>query len=122
MWTYVITTGALRNPDGETAGFGYSGFGEGLNNPAMQNVHDVGPIPEGDWTIGRFFDDPGGKGPLVAHLTPAEGTETYGRSGFMVHGDNKAMDHTASHGCIILSRNLRETLIASSDRALKVIA
>jgi hypothetical protein len=121
-WKYSQTTGQLVNPAGSGVGLGYSGCGEGLNSPAQQAVACVGPIPQGDWEIGAFFDDLGGKGPIVAHLTPAAGTETFGRSGFMVHGDNAAGDHTASEGCVILPRVLREQLMASSDRTLTVTA
>jgi hypothetical protein len=122
MWEYRQSTGELTSPAGVIIGLGYSGRDAGLNDPRAQNIHDVGPIPQGEWQFGRFFDDHGGKGPLVAHLTPEEGTETFGRSGFMIHGDNHAMNHTASHGCIILGRTLREALVGSSDRALRVVA
>jgi hypothetical protein len=71
-----------------------------------------GPIPRGAWTIGLFFDDSGGKGPVVSHLTPRDGTETFGRSGFMLHGDNSAADHTASEGCIVAPRFIREQIAA----------
>jgi hypothetical protein len=121
MWKYQVTTGDTSNPAGQVIGVGYSGRFEGLNNPAMQAEHNVGPIPVGKWTIGRFFDDPE-KGKIVAHLTPCEGTETHGRSGFMIHGDNKAMNHTASEGCIILGHYQRETMMASNDRILEVVA
>lgn len=121
-WKYSQTTGRLIDPNGDVAGIGYSGRGVGLNNPLQQDVPDVGPIPQGDWTIGEFFDDPGGKGPVVAHLTPMDGTETFGRSGFMIHGDNDAMNHTASEGCIILLRSLRAMVAASTDRVLIVTA
>jgi hypothetical protein len=43
-WTYKQSTGELDH-NGAAIGAGYSGHGAGLNNPAMQNVHDVGPIP-----------------------------------------------------------------------------
>jgi hypothetical protein len=92
----------------------------GLNNPAEQSVEGVGPIPQGEWTIGSFFDDLGGKGPMVAHVTPASSTEAFGREGIMIHGDNGAADHTASEGCIILPRLLREQIMSSGDRALVV--
>jgi hypothetical protein len=121
-WKYEQQTGRLTNPSGNFVGLGYSGRGEGLNNPAMQQVKDVGPIPRGKWSIGRFVDDLGGKGMIVAHLTPAPETETYGRAGFMVHGDNKAANHTASEGCIVLWRLLREMMMASNDRVLIVVA
>jgi hypothetical protein len=117
MWTYSQTSGELVTPENN----GYSGCGEGLNNPLAQNLHDVGPIPQGDWTIGKFFNDPGGKGPIVAHLYPGDGTETYGRTGFYIHGDNEAMNHTASEGCIILERAMREAIATSGDNALHVI-
>ena len=120
MWTYEVTSGKLINPDGTCVGEGYSGNGAGLNNVEMENVPMRGPIPAGKWTIGRFFDDPGDKGPIVAHLTPQEGTDAYARSGFMIHGDNSALDHSASEGCVILPHALREMLMASNDRTLNV--
>lgn len=119
MWTYNSANGNLSH-NGALVGTGYSGHNEGMNNPALQNVRMVGPIPQGSWTIGHFFDDPGGKGPIVCHLTPAEGTVTFGRGGFMIHGDNSEADHTASEGCIILARPLREAVQASEDAELLV--
>ena len=109
-WTYHSDTGLIENPTGFMLGGGYSGNGAGLNNPAMESVHNHGPIPRGLWMIGLFSDDPGGKGPCVAHLTPFDGTETFGRSGFMIHGDNSALDHSASEGCIIAPRFIREQI------------
>ena len=119
MWTYEVTSGKLINPDGTCVGEGYSGNGAGLNNVEMENVPMRGPIPAGKWTIGRFFDDPE-KGPIVAHLVPDLDTNTFGRSGFMIHGDNSALNHSASEGCIILPHALREMLMASNDRTLNV--
>jgi len=128
-WTYAQSTGNLTDPNGDFAGTGYSGNSQGLNNPAMQNVHNEGPIPQGQWTIGAFFDDPVPtppdglvhKGPVVTHLTPNAGTQTFTRSGFMIHGDNAAMNHTASDGCIILSNSLRQQIRASLDNTLNVV-
>jgi hypothetical protein len=119
-WKYSQATGELRSPAGSCVGVGYSGHGAGVNNPTFENVAMVGPIPRGLWGIDSFFDDAHGKGPVVAHLTPAPGTETFGRSGFMLHGDNAAMDRTASEGCIVLPRSLREMVMSSGDRALVV--
>lgn len=120
MWTYDSTTGNVTNPDGTFLGTAYSGNGVGLNNPAMENIHNHGPIPRGQWTIGAFFDDPE-KGPIVCHLSPAETTDTYGRSGFMIHGDNKALDNTASEGCIVAPRFVRDRISESADRVLQVV-
>jgi hypothetical protein len=122
MWRYSQASGDVTDPSGKPVGIGYSGRGAGLNNPLMQATPDVGPIPRGAWTIGTFFDDPGGKGPIVAHLKPWCSTETYGRSGFMVHGNNAALNHTASEGCIILPRVVRELVRASGDTELDVTA
>ena len=44
MWTYDQLSGALGK-DGQRVATGYSGFGQGKNNPDMENVLDVGPIP-----------------------------------------------------------------------------
>lgn len=122
MWSYEVTSGSVSR-DGVLAGTGYSGHGEGLNNPAMEHVQNVGPLPRGRYTIGPFFDDLNhpGKGRVVAHLTPQPGTDDYGRSGFMIHGDNIEMDHSASHGCIILMREVRRAMAGSDDTELDVV-
>jgi hypothetical protein len=46
----------------------------------------------------------------------------FGRSGFFIHGDNQAMNHTASEGCIILPHAARIAIASSGDRGLRVIA
>jgi Protein of unknown function (DUF2778) len=121
MFSYSQTSGILKNADGTVIGRGYSGHGRGLDDPAFADQHNIGPIPQGKWIIGRFFDDFGGKGPIVCHLLPQDGTEAYGRSGFMIHGDNHEQNYSASHGCIILSREGREKIAASYDGVLEVV-
>lgn len=120
MWTYDSSNGNLSH-DGNFIGVGYSGNTTGLNNPAEENVVAVGPIPRGSWTIGAFFNDPGGKGPIVAHLTANPGTDLFSRDGFMIHGDNAALNHSASEGCIILARPYRQQISASGDTDLQVV-
>jgi Protein of unknown function (DUF2778) len=120
MWTYETSSGNLTH-NGNFIGVGYSGNTSGLNNPAEENIHDVGPIPRGAWTIGAFFDDPEGKGPLVAHLTPNPGTNDFARSGFMIHCDNAALNHTASEGCIILAHPYRQQIADSGDTDLQIV-
>lgn len=119
-WTYDVETGSFGH-NGVLIGRGYSGEGEGLNSVAHEQDKDVGPIPRGTWIIGKFFDDPGGKGPVVAHLSAAKGTETFGRDGFMIHGDNRERNETASHGCLILDKPVREQVKASGDNVLVVL-
>lgn len=129
MWTYQQDNGLLTR-DGVHCGTGYSGHGEGRNNPAMEAVRNVGPIPRGKYTIGPFFDDPSkpatattpahsGKGPIVCHLIPDSSNEMRGRAGFMIHGNNATND--ASHGCIIFARLLRELVRDSKDTGLTVV-
>jgi hypothetical protein len=118
-FVYEQATGELYFGDAvkglTSLGLCYSGHGVGLNNSAYEDVHDVGPIPQGCYTIGRFFDDLGGKGPIVAHLAADAGNRMFGRSGFMIHGDNARGDHSASEGCIIASHNLRLEIAAEVE-------
>lgn len=50
--TYRQSTGELLDANGVVIGVGYSGSPAGKNNPAMQNVVDVGPIPQGTYHVG----------------------------------------------------------------------
>lgn len=120
-WTYAQKTGELQR-DGEHVATGYSGNGEGKNSPEMQSVRNVGPIPQGEWAItGPPLNTPE-HGPYVLRLTPKDETETFGRSGFLMHGDSKNAPGTASHGCVIMPRSAREQVWNSGDRDLQVIA
>ena len=119
-WSYEVSTGKITTPQGFTLGEGYSGNGAGLNNSAMEAVHDVGPIPRGEYQIGEFFDD-AVKGPIVCHLTPVAPFAALGRSGFMIHGDNQLLNHTASEGCIVAARFIREQISESGDTILEVV-
>jgi len=121
MWTYAQQTGALLQ-DGQPVATGYSGFDDGKNNPAMQAVHDLGPIPQGEWTIvGPPVNTPD-HGPFVLHLQPAPATNTFGRSGFLMHGDSIEAPGCASHGCVIMPRTVREQVWNSGDTDLEVVA
>ena len=117
MFTYKQTNGLLDH-DGVAVGMGYSGHAEGRNNPAMQAVHNVGPIPQGLYAIGPPHDTPT-HGPHVMPLTPV-GHDALGRSGFLMHGDN--VKHDASLGCIIMLRTVRDVVSASVDKQLTVVA
>lgn len=118
-WVYEQSTGILEH-NGEEVGVGYSGNGSGLNNPKLQMVHNHGPIPQGFWEIGIFFDDLY-LGPCVAALKPQAPETIFGRGGFFIHGDNQALNHSASDGCIILSKTFREAIRDSNDNQLQVI-
>lgn len=103
---------------GKVEGTGYSGKGEGVDNPDKEDVPNVGPIPRGEWSIGDPYDDKK-KGPVVLPLKPV-GHDAHKRTGFLIHGDNKEMNKTASNGCIILSKVLRERIAKSGVKKLVV--
>lgn len=122
-WEYSQSTGELTHIDNQTGartpiGTGYSGNGVGLNNPNMQNEPFTGPIPQGTYYIG---DATTTKGPLTLPLTPRQGTDTFGRDLFRIHGDNSCDCQSASEGCIILQRSIREQINDSGDRILRVV-
>ena len=121
MWAYEQKTGALLH-DGELVEKGYSGFDEGKNNPSMQALHDVGPIPSGEWKVSGPPTTTAEHGPFVLKLTPSNNTNTFGRAGFLMHGDSLHAPGCASKGCIILSRTTREQVWNSGDWDLDVVA
>lgn len=119
MLYYSQTSGLLKQDD-KALGYGYAGHGTGLNNPDFQAVKSTGPIPRGKWEIGKFFDNPGHLGRIIAALRPVEVKMLYGRGGFFIHGDNSKGDNSASDGCIILSKKLREFIRDSGEKYLVV--
>lgn len=120
---YQQSTGILTK-DGVELASGYSGNGEGLNNPAMQDVHNVGPIPQGVYTIEPPHAD-AEVGPVAMNLIPSPENEMFGRGDFLVHGDTAAMNRTASHGCVIMPHAVRVavgTAVVAGDNQLIVVA
>lgn len=122
MWTYVQRTGALYAADGELVGVGYSGFGAGKNTPSWQAREDAGPIPRGLYTIGPPRDVSGGPhGPFVLPLWPDSANQMFSRTGFLCHGDGIGPHAgSASHGCVVLPRKVREQIASSGDNRLMV--
>lgn len=122
MWVYSQSSGSLSR-DGNVVGVGYSGFGDGKNNPILQDHPDFGPIPQGRYSIGppECMDSPGPHGPFVMRLTPDQTNQMFSRSGFLLHGDSIVAPGSASHGCIIMGRLIREAVAASGDTELAVV-
>lgn len=118
-WEYSQSMGTLYH-NGNMAGQGYSGASEGKNNPSMQAVRMVGPIPEGEYTI-ESPRNSARVGPYAMPLTPQYGTNTFGRDAFYIHGDSVSSPGSASSGCVILNRAVREQIWSSGDRTLKVV-
>lgn len=117
-WYYSQSTGHLTRNSKTVSKSGYSGSGKGKNNPKMQDKSNVGPIPRGNWTIGKPRDTKN-HGPHVMDLTP-NAHSALGRTEFLIHGDSVSHPGTASQGCIILPRNIREKISGSGDHALVV--
>ena len=126
-WTYSQTECTLLDPTGAIAGKGYSGHDAGYNNHEAQNERDIGPTPVGQYQIGPSFRHPQA-GPVTMRLAPSPDTNTFGRDGFMIHGDsadhaqNPGPQNSISHGCIILALNLRNAIDTSDDKVMVVTA
>jgi len=129
MWTYEQTTGRLFAPNGEFVADGYSGGGTdladvdaiaGKNNPAMQNVHFAGPIPQGLCTVGEPVNSET-HGRYALPLTPDVSTNTFGRDHFLMHGDSIPNPGFASDGCIIQPYDARVKLWESGDHQINVV-
>lgn len=119
MLIYSVKSGviALNN---KPIGIGYSGIGNGLNNSYMEDIRQIGPIPRGTWVMGEPHFSPH-TGVYTMDLSPI-GHTAFGRSLFRVHGDNRAMNHTASHGCIIAPRLVRSKMWNDNpDHMLKAV-
>ena len=120
MYTYHQSTGTLVQ-NGTLVLTGYAGHGPGVNKPAMQDQHDVGPLPQGRYVMTALIDSPH-TGLATIILDPDPANQIFGRSGFRIHGDNAAGNHTASDGCIIAGHaNERTTIWNSGDHDLEVV-
>ena len=130
MIVYRIATGEIWACDtavsdqettcsGTLLGHGYSGNGSGLNNPLATDEKGHGPLPVGWYTIGTPEDRPQSVGAFALPLTPDPENEMFDRSAFFCHGDNPQADHTASDGCIVAPRPVRE--IVAQHQRLQVI-
>jgi hypothetical protein len=123
-WEYHQRTGQLTDDNGNAVGNGYSGNGDGLNNPDAEDQAYVGPIPQGGYTIQQQQNNVTGSGtslPASERLVPDAGNNMHGRDGFLIHGDNQHLNHTASDGCVILPRSVRNQIGSSNDHHLTVV-
>ncbi len=125
MWTWDQSAGTLSR-DGKVVSRGYSGKGRGKNNPALQNVRGVGPLPRGRYRIGTPRTSHR-TGPFVMDLYPVDATpndtvhDATGRSAFQIHGDSVRNPGEASSGCIILPRAVREQIWRSGVHVVEVV-
>lgn len=124
-WQWDQSAGELSR-DGHLVCKGYSGNGRGKNNPSLQGLAGVGPVPVGKWRVVEKYDSHNvGPYALVIHAvdaTPSNDThDVTGRGSFRIHGDSIRAPGTASKGCIILPRVVRAKIWESGDRDLEVV-
>lgn len=120
---YRVRAGVWEFPDGTSVSGLYSGDDEMRyrNNPASEGVRAKGPIPRGLWRIGPARTSPN-VGPITMNLDPEEGTHTYGRSAFRIHGDSRKHPGDASSGCIVANRDIRSRIARHPVRLVRVVA
>lgn len=124
-WEYKQPTGDITDPHGVFVHQGYAGGNcgqhpEGINNHEMQNVHNIGPLPVGFYTMAEVVEG-SHLGPFAIRLEPDPANIMFGRGGFFVHGDTQIPFH-ASDGCIIMPRAVREQMWASDNHQIEVVA
>jgi hypothetical protein len=119
---YHQTKGLLLLNTGEWLHGLYAGHGAGKNNPTMQYIKMLGPLPQGVYRICTPIGHPR-LGPFALKLIPHEDNEMRGRDDFWIHGGSKdpAKAGQESNGCIIATRAQREILWASNDLVLEVV-
>ena len=117
-WEYSQSTGNMKFKGMQVAK-GYSGYRNGKDKPMMEHVRNIGPIPKGEYEI-QAPRTSAKTGPYVLPLIPVR-HNAHGRTNFQIHGDSIDKPGTASNGCIILNRSIRERIWRSGIRKLIVI-
>lgn len=124
-WIWDQSAGTLSR-NGQLVSRGYSGKGRGRNNPALQGVRGVGPLPRGKYRIGTPRTSQR-TGPFIMDLFPIDATpadtthDATERAAFQIHGDSVRNPGTASSGCIILPRAIREQIWRSKVHEIEVV-
>lgn len=118
-WKYSQREGVLIQGE-DIIAHGYAGHGEGKNNPDMQDVAKVGPLPVGLYVIRAPYDS-AKVGPYALPLEPDADNEMFDRSAFRIHGDSIQHPGEASLGCIVLPKAVRVAIWESGDHQLQVV-
>lgn len=121
MWIYAQDSGLIVAKDNTAIVTGYAGRERGKNAPAQQTIRGLGPLPRGRYALTELIETTATHGPYVIKLTPHPRNEMFGRGGFLIHGDSVTAPGTASKGCIILARAVRERIWTSDDHQLLVV-
>jgi len=119
---YYQNTGRFHGGSGnyEINTKGYSGQGEGYNNPAKQCVVNTGPLPATTYKLASCVNvmHETTQRPCAFYLDPQKPSEMCGRSAFFIHGcacctsgdDTNPPTAGCSAGCIVLSYANRRKL------------
>lgn len=131
-WVYYQSTGKIVHQStsgvNDDVGYGYAGHGNGLNDPASQDVPggrnnpNGGPLPQGSYKIGPQQNNiTGSRRPLAdsMRLIPDPKNKMFGRAGFLIHNGNM-LKKDSSQGCIVLPLDVRNRIQNSGDHNLKV--
>jgi hypothetical protein len=129
-WLFKVTSGIIVDPSGSVAWkAAYAGGNEGkniegVNNVAMQDQPNIGPLPQGKYAMVQIVLQHPRLGPYVILLSPDAANEMYNRGDFRIHGDrtDPSLVHAASEGCIIAPRFVREKMWTSTDHEVEVIS
>lgn len=85
----------------------------------MERIPNVGPLPKGKYTFSApFKSQKTGRFTMRLHALP--GTDLFGRSDFMIHGDSESHPGEASTGCIVLRLRVRNNMWNSGDHTIIV--
>lgn len=127
---YSQSTGLITDDNGMVIAQGFAGNDSrpavnpnhihGYNNPNAQAIHCVGPLPRGVYDVG-----PWGTHAVVgansAPLTQTSG-DSFGRSGFFIHGPGAADPANSSEGCIVIPHDQRLAVMALAPGTITVNA
>lgn len=119
-WKFDQANGNLYR-DNDFVANGYSGFPPYTNQPASENLKGEGVIPKGKYFIGAPYDSPN-VGPFALALEALPEYNTFGRGDFRIHGDSRIHPGSASHGCLIFPRLIRQQIASSGDTTLEVFS
>lgn len=102
---------------------GWSGNHAGKNNPAMQNVPCIGPLPQGWYTRQMWEATHDHLGPMVAFLLPDGDNAMFGRGDFFIHGTARDPESYGqeSKGCTVLPRADRQAVKDTGLTRVKVV-
>lgn len=106
---FIIGEGATAISLGSaSAGYAFTN-----NDESFTTLKDFGAIPTGKYKIRVYSGSKFKNVPNVFDITPMQGTNTYGRNDFKIHGRGTTEEKKAktaaesSNGCIILEPNQR---------------